>query len=124
LVRKKGGDRSKVLIAAALPNIAKRNQPGCGTDGAGPIQSFPALLAISGGIWADLCSDRFGEDLAKFGKVLHHRVAAQRISLGFTPDIREENFHVSYGTPDSKEEDRIKIERGPKGYFFDSGTNE
>lgn len=121
LIQLKQGDRSKILIAAALPNI-NNNSNGCAKDGRGPIQSFPSLLAVSGAIYADLCSDNFGARLADFGKYLVQRVASERIALDFTPDI--DSLQVTYGPIDSKESDRIAIPRGSNGYLFDSEKNQ
>ncbi len=121
LVQLKNGDRSKVLIAAALPNLSHEDS-NCTTDGDGPTQSFPALLAVSGAINADLCSANFGARLADFGKYLVQRAASEKIALNFTPDI--ESIEVSYGEIGSAEVDRIAIGRGQNGYLFDSEKNE
>ncbi len=121
LVELKNGDRSKVLIAAALPNLDNHGAD-CTKDGHGPIQAFPALLAASGAIYADLCSSNFGARLADFANYLVQRVASQKISLGFTPDLQ--TLEVTYGMEGSAEQDRLKIPRGDKGYFFDPQTNE
>lgn len=121
LVQLKNGDRSKILIAAALPNLNSSSSE-CSKDGRGPVQSFPALLAVSGAIYADLCSDTFGARLADFGKYLVQRVASEKISLNFTPDI--ESLQVSYGPIGSAESERIRIPRGLDGYLFDTQKNE
>ncbi|MBL7543330.1 MAG: VWA domain-containing protein [Bdellovibrionaceae bacterium] len=123
LVGLKGGDRSKVLIAAALPDLKnpRLNKKGsdCKTDGLGPIQAFPALLSVSGGIFADLCSENFGFHLAAFGNHLAQRVAAQKKPLKFTPDIK--TLKVTYGTKD--EIKPFELLR-PRDYAFDPETNE
>ena len=121
LLQLKNGDRSKILIAAALPNL-NNISASCTKDGRGPQQSFPSLLAASGAIFADLCSENFGRPLAEFGHSLAQRVASEKISLNFTPDIN--SLQVSYGPVDSKESDRVVIERGLNGYFFNSEKNE
>lgn len=118
LVELKGGDRSKVLIAAALPNL-KKSPKVCGRDGDGPVQSFPALMRASGGIVADLCDDGFGAKLAEFGKHLVQRVAAQTKQLEYTPDIT--TLKITYG-PDSAPEQQV-LER-PRDYTFNPETNE
>ena len=121
LVDLKDGDRSKILIAAALPNLNNHGAD-CKKDGQGPLQSFPSLLASSGALIADLCSANFGGRLADFGQYLAQRVAMQKIPLDFTPDIR--TLQVSYGEVNSSESDRIQIPRGAGGYLFNSETNE
>lgn len=125
LVHLKGGDRSKVLIGAALPNRDNNNSD-CTKDGRGPVQAFPALLTVSGGIFADLCSKNFGSHLAEFGHNLVQRVAAQKRQLDFTPDIR--TLRVCYSKSkicDAKESnsDEQILER-PKDYTFSPDTNE
>lgn len=121
LVQLKNGDRSKILIAAALPNL-NNSSSSCAKDGRGPVQAFPALLAVSGAIYADLCSDTFGARLAEFGKYLVQRVASEKISLNFTPDI--ESLEVSYGPAGSAESERSQIPRGLDGYLFDPEKNQ
>lgn len=118
LVDLKDGDASKVLIAAALPN-PKDNRKSCGKDGKGPIQAFPSLLAISGGIRADLCSDDFGADLAAFGNLLVQRVATQKLALNYTPDVT--TMKVNYGT---EADPKIKELEPLKDYLFNPTTNE
>lgn len=121
LIHLKNGDRSKILIAAALPNL-NNTSADCKKDGRGPVQSFPALLAVSGAIYADLCSDNFGSRLADFGKYLVQRIASEKIALNFTPDI--DSIEVSYGPVGSVESERIIIPRGQQGYYFNSEKNE
>ncbi len=121
LIELKGGDRSKIFIAAALPNLNNLSSE-CGTDGRGPLQSFPALLAASGAMNLDLCSKKFGTELGNFGEYLLQRVGTQRIALGFTPDVS--SIEVTYGTADTPESERVKIPRGSAGYFFDPDQNE
>lgn len=121
LVQLKNGDRSKILIAAALPNLNNSSST-CTKDGRGPIQAFPSLLAVSGAIYADLCSENFGARLADFGKYLVQRVASEHIALNFTPDI--ESLQVTYGPVGSSEAERIQIPRGANGYLFDSEKNQ
>ncbi|MBC7458396.1 MAG: hypothetical protein H7235_08970, partial [Bdellovibrionaceae bacterium] len=121
LVALKDGDRSKILIAAVLPNINNHSSE-CTTDGHGPIQAFPSLLAVSGALYVDLCSNDFGSRLALFGKYLVQRVATQRIQLDFTPDIT--TLQVTYGQPGSEESERVEIPRSETGYSFDSGKNQ
>lgn len=118
LVDLKGGDRSKVLIAAALTNL-ENHSAGCEKDGRGPIQAFPSLMAISSGIQADLCSKNFGVTLAEFGDQLVQRVATQKKQLPYTPDIT--TLKVSYG-PDSNPEEQI-LDRSKGDYTFNPKTN-
>lgn len=120
LVQAKGGDRSKVLIAAALPS-AKTNSANCSLDGNGPQYQFPDLIAISGALVADLCSNSFGQKLAEFGDRLVQRVGMQRINLGFTPDT---NIKLSYGTKDMTEDQRQPIANNKNGYLFDPEHNQ
>ncbi len=120
LIDAKGGDESKVLIAAALPS-AKNNSARCRVDGNGPQYKFPALIARSGAIMADLCSNTFGQALAIFGEQLVQQVGSQVIQLDFIPDV---NFTVSYGAKGSKLEDRQIVPRGPKGYSFNPRTQQ
>lgn len=120
LVAAKDGDRSKVLIAAALPS-AKTNTESCRVDGNGPQYQFPELVRISGALVADLCSNTFGAKLAKFGEKLVEQVATQRISIGFTPDT---NILVTYGTKDQPESERQVVPRGSNGFLFDPSTNQ
>jgi hypothetical protein len=117
LVNLKHGDRSKVLIAAALPSLAN-NSDSCKKDGRGPIQSFPALLAASAGISADLCSAKFGEKLSEFGNQLVQRVATQTKQLAYTPDIT--TLKVTFGS-DAHPDEQI-LER-PRDYTFNPETN-
>lgn len=114
LVEEKGGNESKVLIAAALPS-AKTNSARCRVDGNGPQYKFPALIARSGAIVADLCSNTFGQTLAMFGEQLVQTVGSQVIQLDFVPDM---NFTVSYGAKGSDLKDRQIIPRAKKGYTF------
>jgi len=116
LLASKNGDRSKVLIAAAIPDVAKHGSS-CTTDGRGPIDAIPTLMKISGGITADLCSNAFGARLTQFGNYLVQQLTSQKIPLGFIPDVT--TLMVTYGARDSKIEDRQVIPRGSKGYFLD-----
>jgi hypothetical protein len=120
LVKAKGGDRNKVLIAAALPS-AKTNSARCSLDGNGPQYQFPELIAISGALVADLCSKSFGQKLAEFGDRLVQRVGMQRIDLGFTPDT---NIKLSYGTKEMSEDQRQPIPNNKDGYLFDPEHNQ
>ncbi len=127
LVKLKNGDRSKVLVAAALPNLTKSDKfpsknTSCTTDGEGPIQAFPSLLRASGAIVADLCSDNFGKTLATFGQLLNKRVATQKIAIGYTPDI--DSIVVSYGLKDQPESERQQLHRDKDEYIFIPETNE
>ena len=121
LLQLKKGDRSKILIATALPNL-NNHAVSCGKDGHGAVQSFPALMAVSGALYADLCTDNFGEHLAQFAQYLIQRVSTQKIALGFTPDIN--SLQVSYGAENSKDNERVIISRGDDGYLFDADKNE
>lgn len=125
LVDLKGGDRSKVLIAAALPN-RDNNSASCAKDGRGPVQAFPSLLSVSGGIFADLCSRDFGSHLAEFGHNLVQRVAAQKRQLDYTPDITTLKVCFSKAktcqSTESTADEQI-LER-PRDYAFNPDTNE
>jgi hypothetical protein len=125
LVDLKGGDRSKVLIAAALPN-RDNNSASCAKDGRGPVQAFPSLLSVSGGIFADLCSRDFGSHLAEFGHNLVQRVAAQKRQLDYTPDITTLKVCFSKAktcqSTVSTSDEQI-LER-PRDYAFNPDTNE
>lgn len=121
LVAEKNGDRSKILIAAALPDLSN-NSKSCGKDGSGPTQSFPSLLSASGGIMANLCSDDFGTTLASFGNLLAQRVGVQRISLEYTPDI--DSLRVTYGPEDQPESERQQLSREKNEYTFIPNINE
>lgn len=125
LINLKGGDRSKVLIAAALPNRDNHDQS-CAKDGRGPVQAFPSLLSVSGGIFADLCSRDFGAHLAEFGHNLVQRLAAQKRQLDFTPDITTLKICYSKSTTcaakESTPEEQV-LER-PRDYTFNPDTNE
>lgn len=122
LVKAKNGNRSKVLIAAALPSLAKINGTTCKADGNGPVQKFPQLLAVSGAIYADLCSDNFGEVLASFGKLIKNRVASQKVALGFTPDI--DSLTVTYGSKEQPASEHQVLHRDKLEYTFLPETNE
>ncbi|MEK6772914.1 MAG: VWA domain-containing protein [Bdellovibrionota bacterium] len=121
LVKLKGGDRSKVLIAAALPELSN-NSANCAKDGKGPVQSFPSLLDVSNAIFADLCSDNFGKTLASFGNLLTRRVATQKFSIGYTPDI--DSLVVTYGPKDQPEDQRQHLQREKNEYVFIPDSNE
>lgn len=121
LVQAKGGDTEKVILAAALPG-AKRNSASCRLDGNGPQYKFPQLMSIAEGVVADLCSSSFGEKLALLGEQMVQKVGAQRIKLGYTPDV---NLMVTYGTADTPVEKRQVIPRNAKtGYYFNPRTTE
>ena len=117
----KHGDRSKILIAAALPSL-NNHSVACEKDGHGAVQSFPALMAVSGAVYADICTDDFGTHLAQFAQDLIQRVSTQKIAVGFAPDIN--SLQVSYGAENSKENERTVIARGENGYLFNADTNE
>lgn len=123
LVNAKGGDKNKILIAAALPS-ATQNSAQCAVDGNGPQYAFPELIRVSGALRLDLCSNTFGAKLAEFGQKLVQRVATQVIELGFTPDITK--LSITYGTQDQPESERQVIPRtdsGVGGYSFNPKTN-
>lgn len=121
LVQLKNGDRTKVLIAAALPSLANTSSE-CSKDGKGPIQAFPSLLNVSGAIVADLCSANFGRTLASFGQLINNRVSTQKIAIGFTPDI--DSLVVTYGPKEQSESERQRLERSHGDYIFFPETNE
>jgi hypothetical protein len=121
LVELKKGDRSKVLIAAALPNL-QNNSKSCEKDGRGPIQSFPSLLEVSGGIVADLCSDNFGETLAKFGNQILQTVGQQKVQLSHTPDMQ--TLEVRYGIKGTPKEEMELIKPGIDGFMLNPEINE
>lgn len=120
LIAIKGGDRSKILVAAALLNPNHRSLRCPSTTEKGAVQSFPALLAVSSGTFADLCSHNFGSSLAEFGNQLVQRVASQKKQLHYTPDIT--TLTVSYGL-DSQPES-LQILKRPHDYTFNPQTNE
>jgi hypothetical protein len=120
LLAAKGGDATKILIAAALPS-AKVNSVGCSLDGNGPQYQFPELVNLSGALVADLCSNTFGQKLAAFGDKLVQRVATQRIKIGFKP---EDNMKVTYGTAETPENQRQQILESKNGYSFDPEHDE
>jgi hypothetical protein len=121
LVAAKGGDKSKILIAAAIPKMAHRSAS-CRTDGRGPVQQIPALLQVSGGLIADLCSNNFGTHLASFGQYLVQRVAGQKISLEVTPDIS--TLKVLYGLEGQPDSEMIELQREKGDYIFVPGKDE
>lgn len=116
LIAQKNGERSKILIAAAIPDPAKHGS-NCTTDGRGPIDALPMLMKISGGITADLCANNFGAKLTQFGDHLVKQVTSQKIPLEFVPDVT--TLMVTYGAPDSNIQDRQVIPRGENGYLLD-----
>ena len=123
LVKAKGGDRNKVLIAAALPN-STQSTSACQVDGNGPQYAFPELIRVSGALRLDLCSKSFGAQLAEFGQKVSQRIATQVIDLGFTPDSQK--VVITYGTKDQPESERQVIPRtanGVGGYSFDPKNN-
>lgn len=121
LVAEKNGDASKILIAAALPDLSNKSDS-CKKDGDGPTQSFPTLLSASGGILANLCSDDFGTTLASFGNLLAQRVGVQRIALKYTPDIN--SLVVTYGPENQPESERQQLSREKNEYTFVPNINE
>jgi len=121
LVAAKGGNREKVLIAAALANPVKRSAT-CKVDGSGPAYKFPDLLSVSKAFYADLCSGNFGKAFAEFGQSIADKIATQRIRINFLPDV---NFELSYGTPDMAETDRQVVPLdGPGAAVFLPDTND
>ncbi|MCB0349302.1 MAG: hypothetical protein KDD37_10740, partial [Bdellovibrionales bacterium] len=115
LVAAKGGDRSKVLIAAALPD---KERPGCTVDSVGP--QFADLISISNGSRFNLCSNSFGTELVTFGNVLVEKVAQQRIELDFIPDTR---LKITYGKKGMRDEEMQTIEPNVDGgYTYLPGT--
>lgn len=129
LVQAKGGDRSKVLIAAAIPD-RNNSSAQCSKDGQGPVDAIPRLLSASGGIVADLCSNDFGQRLASFGARLAREVTTQRIPIGFEPDLK--TLAVCYGpaTADSnlcgateeieKSAQLQRLKAGDLGFYYDN----
>lgn len=112
LVALKGGDASKVLIAAAIPTSCPAP-----TDGEGPIKSIPDLMRVSGGLTADLCSNNFGAQLAKFGRHLAQRVTERKVQLDFEPDIS--TLKVTHGLAGSSKEERAGSVVNPQVYRYD-----
>lgn len=121
LIKAKGGDQSKILIAAALPS-AKQDSPTCRLDGKGPQTKFPELLNLSQGTRADLCSDSFGDTLAALGDRLVAQVGSQRIKISDIPDAN--SIEVTYGAKNSKEEDRQIIPRSSDGWVYNIENQE
>jgi hypothetical protein len=129
LVEAKNGQRNKIFIAAAIPNRNNSSQS-CSKDGQGPVDSIPRLLAISGGITADLCSSDFGSKLANFGERIRREASSQRIPVGFEPDLK--TLAVCYGpasAPSSvcgsgeaaeKAAGMVRLAPGARGFYYDN----
>jgi hypothetical protein len=111
MLAEKGGDKSKLLFAAALPESR-----GCAVDSRST--EIRKLINKSGGSRFDLCSSKFGEQLVKFGNKLVKRVAEQEIFLGFIPDTR---LSLAYGTKEMRPEELQPIPRGVDGYLIKNG---
>lgn len=114
LVAAKGGDRNKILIAAALP---EKESASCVVDSSGP--QFSDLIRLSNGSVFNLCSNNFGTELAAFGNVLVEKVAQQRIELDFVPDDR---LKITYGKKGMRDEELQQIPKGTGGYIYLPGT--
>jgi len=71
---------------------------------------------------ADLCSPKFGNDLADFGAMMARQVATQKIRVTETPDI--ESIVVTYGLEDQPEVERQQLLRSQLDYRFISDSNE
>lgn len=115
LIAAKGGNKNKILIAAALPS-AKSNTANCRLDGDGPRSKFPQLMNISQGTVADLCSNSFGDTLAALGDRLVEQVGSQRIRIREIPDSN--SIEVSYGAKNSSEAERQIIPRDSNGGWY------
>lgn len=129
LAAAKDDDKSKILIAAAIPDF-RNPDPNCKMDGRGPIDAIPALLEESGGIRADLCSNNFGAKLAEFGGLIANVVSKQRILIGFEPDLR--TLAVCYGPANANADvcgeglaaEQVqglqRLSRGDNGFYQDT----
>jgi hypothetical protein len=127
LVESKGGDRSKVLIAAAIPDV-RDGRASCPKDGSGPINNIPRLLSAAGGIVADLCSNDFGHKLASFGSRLAREASTQRVRIGFEPDLKtlvvcygpaEADSALCGGTKEAEEAAGLqRLRPGETGYYY------
>ncbi|NUM58154.1 MAG: hypothetical protein HUU56_05965 [Bdellovibrionaceae bacterium] len=117
LVNLKNGDPSKIIIAAATPDLNNQSKD-CSKDGLGPIQALPSLLSISSGIHVDLCSN-FGSSLAELGDLILTRVNTHRTQLSFTPDITTLKVFVG----EKNQENYQELQR-PNDYIFLQETNE
>ena len=129
LVGAKKGQRNKILLAAAIPNRNNSSQ-NCSKDGQGPVDSIPRLLALAGGITADLCSSDFGSKLANFGERIRREVSSQRIPVGFEPDLK--TLAVCYGPASAnaavcgkgstaeRAAGLVRLRPGSRGYYYDS----
>lgn len=112
LKTEKGGDGSKILIAAAIPRTCPSQ------DAPGPVKAIPDLINASGGMIADLCSDSFGAQLAKFGRYLVQRVSQRKVHLNFEPDIS--TMVVTHAPPGTPREARAINVIEPKDYRYDA----
>lgn len=115
LIAAKGGNENKILIAAALPS-AKQDTAGCRLDGSGPQSKFPRLMNKSQGTVADLCSNSFGDTLARLGDRLVEQVGSQRIRIKEIPDSN--TLEVSYGAKNSTESERQILSRNAGDWAY------
>jgi hypothetical protein len=121
LVAAKGGDKSKLLFAAAVPNSNS-----CATD-AKPTKILELIKIANdqpgvpqNSMVLDLCSNKFGAKLAEFGEQIVERVGKQQIELGFNPDNR---LKITYGTDEMPEADRQEVlPKGKGGYTLLPGS--
>lgn len=102
----KGGDESKILMAAAIPN-----SPSCQID-SDPIEIRRLMARANGGSIFNLCSSSFGTDLANFGKKISEDITEQRIEIGFIPDKR---LKVYYGVKGMRTEEMQEIPLNKNG---------
>ena len=118
LVHLKNDDPSKIIIAAATPDLENHSKE-CSKDGLGPIQALPSLLSISSGIHVDLCSKNFGNSLAELGDLILTRVNTYKTQLSFTPDITTLKVYVG-----EKNQTNYRELQRPNDYVFLQDTNE
>jgi hypothetical protein len=111
----KDGDGSKILIATAIPRTCKSQ------DLPGPVKAFPDLINASGALVADLCSNTFGSQLARFGRFLAQRMAQRKVHLGFEPDIA--TLRVTHAPPGTPYEQRAHNVISPNDYKYDPSNN-
>lgn len=132
LVDLKGGNTSLVSGYAALvlkPNANCKVDPGRNmvdaqgkTTGVNAPTNILDFVTLTGGSYFDLCTEKFGEELGRIGKLIDDKVSApMKISLeAGRPDLR--TLQVSYYAPNGKV---FEIREGQaSGYLYDDVLNE
>ncbi len=89
LFKLKGGDRNKVSVVGVLSPSTNKT---CAKDNGGPEgpKRVEQLIAIINGSALDLCSKKFGAQLAEIGRDLSVRIPKQVIRLPSIPDFKPE----------------------------------